>query len=131
MGMRSPSMSGLNAGGGSPAQGRSVREYEEQMTSLRKENFNLKLRIYFLEEAGSNQHKNANQHPNQNQNHNHNHNYHQLSNNSAGDSSTDANNSHFKQNIDLKVWHTNENQTKLNILNFSCTNSLEFIETAP
>ena len=34
----------------SPAQGRSLREFEEQMASLRKENFNLKLRIYFLEE---------------------------------------------------------------------------------
>jgi centrosomin len=27
-----------------------VREFEEQMAALRKENFNLKLRIYFLEE---------------------------------------------------------------------------------
>lgn len=34
----------------SPAQGRSLREFEEQMAGLRKENFNLKLRIYFLEE---------------------------------------------------------------------------------
>ncbi|EAT40146.1 AAEL008110-PA, partial [Aedes aegypti] len=33
-----------------PCQGRSLREYEEQMSALRKENFNLKLRIYFLEE---------------------------------------------------------------------------------
>ncbi|XP_017081547.2 centrosomin isoform X2 [Drosophila eugracilis] len=32
-------------------QGRSVRELEEQMSSLRKENFNLKLRIYFMEEG--------------------------------------------------------------------------------
>lgn len=30
--------------------GRSLREFEEQITSLKKENFNLKLRIYFLEE---------------------------------------------------------------------------------
>lgn len=30
--------------------GRSVKEFEEQLTNLRKENFNLKLRIYFLEE---------------------------------------------------------------------------------
>lgn len=37
----------------SPAQGRSLRESEEQMTALRKENFNLKLRIYFLEEKPS------------------------------------------------------------------------------
>lgn len=33
------------------AQGRSVRELEEQMSALRKENFNLKLRIYFMEEG--------------------------------------------------------------------------------
>lgn len=33
------------------AQGRSVREYEDQMSTLRKENFNLKLRLYFLEES--------------------------------------------------------------------------------
>ncbi|XP_039148736.1 centrosomin isoform X2 [Drosophila simulans] len=41
-------------GGGNsplPPQGRSVRELEEQMSALRKENFNLKLRIYFLEEG--------------------------------------------------------------------------------
>lgn len=30
--------------------GRSVKEFDEQLTNLRKENFNLKLRIYFLEE---------------------------------------------------------------------------------
>ncbi|XP_053690716.1 centrosomin [Sabethes cyaneus] len=54
MGFRSPSMNTL-AGQSSPAQGRSLREYEEQMSALRKENFNLKLRIYFLEEnAGLN-----------------------------------------------------------------------------
>lgn len=49
MGFRSPSMNAL-AGQSSPCQGRSLREYEEQMSALRKENFNLKLRIYFLEE---------------------------------------------------------------------------------
>ncbi|KQS62736.1 uncharacterized protein Dere_GG22491, isoform B [Drosophila erecta] len=40
-------------GGHSPLamQGRSVRELEEQMSTLRKENFNLKLRIYFMEEG--------------------------------------------------------------------------------
>ncbi|XP_068147912.1 centrosomin isoform X2 [Drosophila tropicalis] len=40
-------------GGQSPMilQGRSVRELEEQISALRKENFNLKLRIYFLEEG--------------------------------------------------------------------------------
>lgn len=34
-----------------PMRGRSVKEFEEQLSSLRKENFNLKLRIYFLEEG--------------------------------------------------------------------------------
>lgn len=37
----------------SPALGRSLREFEEQMAGLRKDNFNLKLRIYFLEEKPS------------------------------------------------------------------------------
>jgi hypothetical protein len=31
-----------------------VKEYEEQMQALKKENFNLKLRIYFLEEKNPN-----------------------------------------------------------------------------
>lgn len=31
-----------------------VKEFEEQLQSLRKENFNLKLRIYFLEEKNPN-----------------------------------------------------------------------------
>lgn len=35
---------------GGPMRGRTVKEFEEQLTSLKKENFNLKLRIYFLEE---------------------------------------------------------------------------------
>jgi len=30
--------------------GRSMKEYEDQLSSLKKENFNLKLRIFFLEE---------------------------------------------------------------------------------
>ncbi|KAL3281603.1 hypothetical protein HHI36_004810 [Cryptolaemus montrouzieri] len=33
-----------------PMRGRSVKEFEEQLGALKKENFNLKLRIYFLEE---------------------------------------------------------------------------------
>ncbi|KAG5878661.1 hypothetical protein JTB14_015596 [Gonioctena quinquepunctata] len=41
MGLRSP---------GGPMRGRSVKEFEEQLSNLKKENFNLKLRIYFLEE---------------------------------------------------------------------------------
>lgn len=35
-------------------QGFCVKEYEEEMQSLKKENFNLKLRIYFLEEKNPN-----------------------------------------------------------------------------
>ncbi|XP_049816824.1 centrosomin-like isoform X2 [Schistocerca nitens] len=34
----------------SPNRGRTMKEYEEQLGHLQKENFNLKLRIYFLEE---------------------------------------------------------------------------------
>ncbi|CAH1236595.1 unnamed protein product [Diabrotica balteata] len=46
MGLRSPS---------GPMRGRSVKEFEEQLNNLKKENFHLKLRIYFLEEKmGSN-----------------------------------------------------------------------------
>ncbi|XP_066139248.1 centrosomin-like isoform X3 [Euwallacea fornicatus] len=41
MGLWSPS---------APLGGRTVKEVEEQLSSLKKENFNLKLRIYFLEE---------------------------------------------------------------------------------
>lgn len=57
----------------SPTQGRSLREYDEKLQALRKENFNLKLRVYFLEEKSPNNGSNKN-------------------------ASTDA-----KQNIDLKV----------------------------
>lgn len=32
------------------ASGISMKQYEDQLNSLRKENFHLKLRIYFLEE---------------------------------------------------------------------------------
>ncbi|XP_031627383.1 CDK5 regulatory subunit-associated protein 2-like isoform X2 [Contarinia nasturtii] len=34
----------------SPSKGRSLREFDEELHTLRKENFNLKLRIFFLEE---------------------------------------------------------------------------------
>lgn len=33
-----------------PMRGRSVKEFEETLAALKKENFNLKIRIYFLEE---------------------------------------------------------------------------------
>ncbi|XP_058130008.1 centrosomin isoform X2 [Anopheles coustani] len=49
MGFRTPSITALT-GHGSPVQVRSLRENEEEISSLRKENFNLKLRIYFLEQ---------------------------------------------------------------------------------
>ncbi|XP_060106849.1 CDK5 regulatory subunit-associated protein 2-like [Heteronotia binoei] len=34
----------------SPTRARTMKDFENQITELRKENFNLKLRIYFLEE---------------------------------------------------------------------------------
>jgi hypothetical protein len=43
LGLRSP-------GKTSPIRGHTMKEYEDQMSQLKKENFNLKLRIYFLEE---------------------------------------------------------------------------------
>ncbi|XP_069943390.1 putative leucine-rich repeat-containing protein DDB_G0290503 isoform X1 [Cherax quadricarinatus] len=43
LGLRSP-------GKVSPLRGRTMKEYEEQLGNLKKENFSLKLRIYFLEE---------------------------------------------------------------------------------
>ncbi|XP_061391426.1 centrosomin [Musca vetustissima] len=54
IGYRSPCVSLQQPfqGSTSPAgHGRSVREFEEQMATLRKENFNLKLRLYFIEES--------------------------------------------------------------------------------
>ncbi|GAB0087681.1 hypothetical protein DMENIID0001_020200 [Sergentomyia squamirostris] len=47
-GVRSPSFS--VCGQGSPGQAKSLRDYEDQITTFQRENFNLKLRIYFLEE---------------------------------------------------------------------------------
>ncbi len=42
---------GVNVGGGGSASvGKTMREYDENLRDLKKENFNLKLRIYFLEE---------------------------------------------------------------------------------
>ena len=42
---------GLHPGlAGGTSSGKTVREYDESFRELRKENFNLKLRIYFLEE---------------------------------------------------------------------------------
>ncbi|XP_065076108.1 centrosomin isoform X2 [Ochlerotatus camptorhynchus] len=97
MGFRSPSMNTLAGQPTSPGPGRSLREHEEQMSALRKENFNLKLRIYFLEEnAGIKAGTPGN-----------------ISGGSGGNntgighgSSTDgtgAQENLFKQNIDLKV----------------------------
>ncbi|XP_037024363.1 centrosomin isoform X1 [Bradysia coprophila] len=54
MGYRSPPFAVPMSGGStSPGQGRSIREHDEQLNALRKENFNLKLRIYFMEEKTS------------------------------------------------------------------------------
>lgn len=39
-----------NSGRMSPVRGRTVKEYDQQLSELKKENFSLKLRIYFLEE---------------------------------------------------------------------------------
>lgn len=41
---------GIHSNNGGPFRGRSIKEIDELTTNLRKENFNLKLRIYFLEE---------------------------------------------------------------------------------
>ncbi|VEN38231.1 unnamed protein product [Callosobruchus maculatus] len=41
---------GLRSSAGGAPRGRSIKEFEEQLSSLKKENFDLKLRIYFLEE---------------------------------------------------------------------------------
>ena len=41
---------GSGGGGGGSAGGRTMRDYDEGLRDLKKENFNLKLRIYFLEE---------------------------------------------------------------------------------
>lgn len=79
-GYRSPSSLNLHAGNGavagntSPGQGRSLREYDEKLNALQKENFNLKLRLFFLEEKTP----------------------------STGPSKGDDD-SLFKQNVDLKV----------------------------
>lgn len=54
MGYRSPPFNiPLTGGSTSPGQGRSIREHDEQLNALRKENFNLKLRIYFMEEKSA------------------------------------------------------------------------------
>lgn len=37
----------------SPMRPRTMKEYEEELSSLKKENFNLKLTIYFIEERRS------------------------------------------------------------------------------
>lgn len=41
---------GGSSGSGGVGYGRSMKEYEDQLSNLKKENFNLKLRIFFLEE---------------------------------------------------------------------------------
>lgn len=41
---------GTGGGSGGVSYGRTMKEYEDELSSLKKENFQLKLRIYFLEE---------------------------------------------------------------------------------
>lgn len=80
MGLRSPSLSMAQGTGGlasSPGHGRSLRDYEDKLSALRKDNFNLKLRIYFLEEK--------------------------LTSVTNNHQSADGTENFFKQNIDLKV----------------------------
>lgn len=46
-------LAGTTSGGNtSPGHRQSLRDYDEQLNTLRRENFNLKLRIYFLESNG-------------------------------------------------------------------------------
>ena len=47
-----PSSAGgiIGSGPGIIGSGRTMKEYEDKLCALQKENFNLKLRIYFLEE---------------------------------------------------------------------------------
>lgn len=76
----------------SPSQGRSLREYDEKLRALQKENFNLKLRLFFLDEkppgtTASNAVNNGGTNG---------------SSKSIGDDET-----LFKQNIDLKVCYFN------------------------
>ncbi|XP_072761406.1 uncharacterized protein Cnn isoform X3 [Anoplolepis gracilipes] len=47
---RSGSCGGGGGGGGGVGYGRTMKEYEDELSNLKKENFQLKLRIYFLEE---------------------------------------------------------------------------------
>ncbi|XP_041760610.1 centrosomin isoform X4 [Anopheles merus] len=88
MGFRSPSINALT-GHGSPVQVRSLRDNEEEISTLRKENFNLKLRIYFLEQkAGI---CTDNDTPGG------------LGVTSSSASNTSCDGNYLKQNIDLKV----------------------------
>ncbi|XP_061183808.1 trichohyalin-like isoform X2 [Saccostrea echinata] len=45
-----PMVTKMNTGRMSPVRSRTMKEYDTQITELKKENFNLKLRIYFMEE---------------------------------------------------------------------------------
>ncbi|XP_056012294.1 golgin subfamily A member 4-like isoform X5 [Ostrea edulis] len=45
-----PMVTKMNTGRMSPVRSRTMKEYDTQITDLKKENFNLKLRIYFMEE---------------------------------------------------------------------------------
>ena len=45
-----PTETSRSSGKSSPSRGRCVKEYEEQLQQLQHENFNLKLRVFLLEE---------------------------------------------------------------------------------
>ncbi|XP_050068230.1 centrosomin isoform X2 [Anopheles maculipalpis] len=87
MGFRSPSINALT-GHGSPVPVRSLRDNEEEISTLRKENFNLKLRIYFLEQkAGICTDSDTPV----------------LGHTSSSSTNTSCDGNYLKQNIDLKV----------------------------
>ncbi|XP_043476790.1 centrosomin isoform X3 [Leptopilina heterotoma] len=48
--VKSPGKGSWNSGSGAAGPGRTMKEYEDKLCTLQKENFNLKIRIYFLEE---------------------------------------------------------------------------------
>ncbi|XP_051158815.1 centrosomin-like isoform X3 [Leptopilina boulardi] len=48
--VKSPGKGSWNPGSGTAGPGRTMKEYEDKLCTLQKENFNLKIRIYFLEE---------------------------------------------------------------------------------
>lgn len=77
-----PSGNVVAAGNTSPGQGRSLRDYDEKLHALQKENFNLKLRLFFLEEKSP------------------------TTVGGGGSTKNSEDDTLFKQNVDLKVRRT-------------------------